>query len=434
VAIRARLVTAQGDPEIGAERIAIYHEDGHTEEVALHDYARVYALPGVYEQIVQEDLGCRSPAVVAEMLGAVLDDLGRARASARVIDIAAGNGVSGEALAAAGIMAVLGTDIVPEARAAAQRDRPGAYGEYLTLDLTALTDAQIAQVRELRADALTCVSPVGNGGGQVPPAALTAAAALLTDDALVVHLHDPRGGAVDVIDEAFWPARLGPATSAMCVAHRRYLHRFLVNGNPYELEAAVWRVRRARRVGSRLSRTPMQPDRRPRGDAVRPAVDRGVVGSIFATVAVVNPDAVGKRYPPTTYAVGREKIVEYAAAVGERNPLHLDLAAARTAGHPDLVAPPMFVVVYQGGAVGVPMFDPEVGIDFARLLHAGQEFRWGPLVVAGDELTTTVSVQSISERAGLAFYAFAADSVNQRGETVATGLWRNVVRPAEGGG
>jgi acyl dehydratase len=52
-------------------------------------------------------------------------------------------------------------------------------------------------------------------------------------------------------------------------------------------------------------------------------------------------------------------------------------------------------------------------------------------VVAGDEVTTTVTVDSISERAGLRFYAFAAESVNQRGETVTTGLWRNVVRPAE---
>ena len=44
-----------------------------------------------------------------------------------------------------------------------------------------------------------------------------------------------------------------------------------------------------------------------------------------------------------TYAVGREKIREYALAVGETNPLHLDLEAARAAGHADLVAPPMFV-------------------------------------------------------------------------------------------
>jgi predicted TPR repeat methyltransferase len=191
VAIRARLVTAQGDPEIGAERIAIYHEDGHTEEVALHDYARVYALPGVYEQIVQEDLGCRSPAVVAEMLGAALDALGRERAATRVLDIAAGNGVSGEALREAGIggRGLIGTDIVPEAREAALRDRPDVYGEYLTLDLTALTDAQHVHLTDEHADALTCVSPVGDGDGQVLPAALAMAAATLTDDALVVHLH-----------------------------------------------------------------------------------------------------------------------------------------------------------------------------------------------------------------------------------------------------
>jgi acyl dehydratase len=150
-------------------------------------------------------------------------------------------------------------------------------------------------------------------------------------------------------------------------------------------------------------------------------------------VAIVDAHAVGKRYPPTTYAVGREKVIEYALAVGETDPLHLDVDAARRAGHTDLVAPPMFVVIYQMRGAAAPMLDPEVGIDFAHLLHAGQDFRWGPLLIAGDEVTTTVSVDSISERAGLGFYTFAAQSVNQRGETVATGLWRNVVRPAEGG-
>ena len=65
----------------------------------------------------------------------------------------------------------------------------------------------------------------------------------------------------------------------------------------------------------------------------------------------VNTDAIGKHYDPVTYAVGREKIREYAAAVGETNPLHHDLEAARAAGYGDLVAPPMFAVVYAGRAV-----------------------------------------------------------------------------------
>jgi acyl dehydratase len=144
-----------------------------------------------------------------------------------------------------------------------------------------------------------------------------------------------------------------------------------------------------------------------------------------------NLDAIGRTYPPTVYAAGREKITEYALATGETDPVHLDVGAARAAGYADVVAPPMFAVVYQGRGVGRPLSDPDVGIDFPRLLHAGQEFRWGPLVIAGDEITTTVTVASIRERAGLGFFDFEAESVNQRGEVVATGIWRNVVRGEE---
>ena len=72
----------------------------------------------------------------------------------------------------------------------------------------------------------------------------------------------------------------------------------------------------------------------------------------------VNTSAVGKEYPPVVYAVGREKVTEYANAVGETTPLHLDPAAARAAGHDDVVAPPMFAVVYQAPSVMPGMFDP----------------------------------------------------------------------------
>jgi acyl dehydratase len=142
----------------------------------------------------------------------------------------------------------------------------------------------------------------------------------------------------------------------------------------------------------------------------------------------VNTDVIGKTYPPTTYAVGREKVREYALAVGESNPLHLDVEAARAAGHDDVIAPPMFAVVFAMPAVAPAMFDPEVGIDFARLVHAGQEFTWGPLVVAGDEIETTATVSDVTERAGSGFFVFETTSVNQRGETVCVGTWSNIVR------
>jgi acyl dehydratase len=142
----------------------------------------------------------------------------------------------------------------------------------------------------------------------------------------------------------------------------------------------------------------------------------------------VSTAAVGKTYAPLTYAVGREKIREYALAVGETNPLHVDVDVAREAGYKDVVAPPMFCVVYCGVALGPAMFDPEVGIDFARLLHSAQEFKWGPLVVAGDEVTTTLSVKDISARGAMGFYTFESVTTNQDGDTVCVGTWSNIVR------
>jgi acyl dehydratase len=142
----------------------------------------------------------------------------------------------------------------------------------------------------------------------------------------------------------------------------------------------------------------------------------------------VKTEAIGKTYGPTGYAVGREKIKEYAFAVGESNPVHIDHEAARAAGFADVVAPPMFAVVFSSQAMALPLFDPEVGVDFAHMVHGGQEFRWGPLVVAGDEITSRAEVKDVSERGGMGFYVFETVSENQRGETVCTGLWTNIVR------
>jgi acyl dehydratase len=142
----------------------------------------------------------------------------------------------------------------------------------------------------------------------------------------------------------------------------------------------------------------------------------------------VSTAAIGKTFAPVTYAVGREKVKEYALAVGESNPLYLDPEAARAAGYADVVAPPMFAVVYSSPAVGPAIFDPEVAMNFAMMVHGGQEFRWGKPVVAGDEITTTVSVEDISERGGMAFYVFESVSSNQGGDQVSVGTWTNIVR------
>jgi acyl dehydratase len=149
---------------------------------------------------------------------------------------------------------------------------------------------------------------------------------------------------------------------------------------------------------------------------------------ILPPAMALSTSAVGKRFPPVTYAVGREKVREYAHAVGETEPLYLDPEAARVAGYADVVAPPMFTVVYSAPAMAPAIFDREVGMDFARMVHGGQEFVWGAPVVAGDEITTVAEVASIEERDGKGFYVFETRSDNQHGERVCTGTWTNIVR------
>jgi acyl dehydratase len=128
------------------------------------------------------------------------------------------------------------------------------------------------------------------------------------------------------------------------------------------------------------------------------------------------------------YVVGREKIREYADAVGEQSPLFHDVEAARAAGYADLVAPPMFAAVYSWRAMGPAVLDPEVGLDFSRLVHGGQDFTWHEPVVAGDEITTEVAFVDQVKRADMTVYTFSSRSVNQRGELVSEGTWTNIVR------
>jgi acyl dehydratase len=130
----------------------------------------------------------------------------------------------------------------------------------------------------------------------------------------------------------------------------------------------------------------------------------------------------------STYAVGREKIREYAHAVGETDPRYLDPDAAREAGFDDVVAPPMFAAVYVHGALQQAFDDPEAAIDLPRLLHVEQEFTWGEPVVAGDVLLTTLWVERDRTRAGQRVCVFPCVAVNERGAVVVHGRCTALVR------
>ena len=144
----------------------------------------------------------------------------------------------------------------------------------------------------------------------------------------------------------------------------------------------------------------------------------------------VDTSAKGKTYPPFEYEVGKEKIREYAMAVGEDNPVYFDRDKAKEAGFRDIPAPPMFAVVYSAGSVGPAVLDPEVGINFMMMVHGGQEFVWGEPVCAGDTITTETEVKDITEREDKTFYVFESVSRNQEGQEVVRATWTNIVRGA----
>jgi acyl dehydratase len=142
----------------------------------------------------------------------------------------------------------------------------------------------------------------------------------------------------------------------------------------------------------------------------------------------VDTSLKGKTYPAFTYEVGLEKIREYSNAVGETESVHHDREAAKGAGFRDVVAPPMFTVVYSAGAMGPAILDPELGINLMMMLHGSQEFVWGEPVCAGDSITTTASLKDLYEKDDKAFFVFESVSENQDGQEVVRGTWTNIVR------
>ncbi|WP_448615503.1 FAS1-like dehydratase domain-containing protein [Modestobacter sp. URMC 112] len=138
---------------------------------------------------------------------------------------------------------------------------------------------------------------------------------------------------------------------------------------------------------------------------------------------------VGRSYPPSAvYEVGREKIAEFAAAIGDPDPVYRDPEAARTAGHPDVIAPPTFAIVLSLGAADVVVEDPDVGIDYSRVVHGEQRFTHHRPITAGDRLVATASIDVVRSVAGNDMLTTRVDLATEDGEPVCTATSMLVAR------
>ncbi|MDQ1513045.1 MAG: hypothetical protein QOC59_887 [Microbacteriaceae bacterium] len=146
----------------------------------------------------------------------------------------------------------------------------------------------------------------------------------------------------------------------------------------------------------------------------------------------VPADLEGTSYPETEpYLVGREKVREFALAVGSRDPLSLDPVAAQAAGHPDVVAPPTFAVVVQERTLAQLLADERAGVDFSRVVHGDQRFSYRRPIVAGDLLTARMTVTSVKRLGGNAMITAESVLRDAAGEHVATAVSTLVVRGDE---
>jgi acyl dehydratase len=146
----------------------------------------------------------------------------------------------------------------------------------------------------------------------------------------------------------------------------------------------------------------------------------------------VNAGFTGHVYPPTApYAVGREKIREFAEAVGAHDVVHTDPVQARARGYHDVIAPPTFAVVIAQQCDRQFVVDPEAGIDFSRLVHGAQQFVHHRPITAGDEIVGVLTVDSVKEVGGHAMVTTRSELSTTEGESVCTSTSTVVIRGGE---
>jgi SAM-dependent methyltransferase len=229
----------------GAEEWIEYGPGHDRRRIDFHDYSSIYAMPGLYERVFYDALGMRSTREVVRLFGEVLEAQGLDPAAQRVLDFGAGNGLGGEALREVGVGELVGVDLEPMARTAAERDRPGTYDEYHVGDLGSWSDAELEALRERPPTALLVLSAIGHD--HVPAPVLDRALALLGPGGLYAFAVNPAmaPGSDDAAGQATgYPEYIeGLLARSELLAERRYVHRIRPDGSDDPAVAFVGRLR-----------------------------------------------------------------------------------------------------------------------------------------------------------------------------------------------
>jgi SAM-dependent methyltransferase len=212
--------------------------DGKKRRVRFHDYGDVFRVPGFYEELFYEHLECCSPSYVANLLESVIGEYDNDVEELRVLDVGAGNGMVGDELHHLGADSIVGIDIVPEAKKAAERDRGDVYDDYLVTDLTDLPEAEEERLRRVNANCLTTVAALGFG--DIPPLAFAKALDLIaTPGWLAFNLKEDFIREQDTSGFSRLIRRLNREGYVQTMCYRRYQHRISIAGDPLYYVAVI---------------------------------------------------------------------------------------------------------------------------------------------------------------------------------------------------
>lgn len=212
---------------------AYFHlvEGDSRRKIRFHDYREIYKVPGLYEQLFYDRLKCCSHKKVCEILRTTVEQSLFNLTELRVLDLGAGNGMVGDLLKGLGVSRVIGVDIIPEARDAMERDRPGVCDAYYVADFTALPEDQKEELESWSLDCLTCVAALGFG--DIPKDAFIQGFNLLRAEGWVAF--NIRDTFLDSSDTSGFSATIRELifSKYLDVYHlERYRHRLSIEGEP----------------------------------------------------------------------------------------------------------------------------------------------------------------------------------------------------------
>ena len=219
------------------EEYVIIDFGNRQEEVKLHDYREIYKISGLYEEIFYNHLKCNSPKVICNMLSDVLEESGCNMENCRVLDFGAGNGIVGEEIMKRGSDLLVGVDILPEAKDAVGRDRPGIYDNYHVVDLNQFDTKEVEKLKEY--DFNTLVTVAALGFSDIPPRAFLNAFNLVKDDGWIAFnikdrflTEEDDTGYKDILESL--------SKDKLCIYQtKRYCHRLSLRGERLNYIAVV---------------------------------------------------------------------------------------------------------------------------------------------------------------------------------------------------